>query len=455
MTTSAYWLRHLPSSIRARFENRPNLVRILVNTGWLIFDKIFRMGMGLIVGVWVARYLGPQQFGLFNYATAVVALFSAVSTLGLNNIVVRDLVKMPQDASTTLGTAFLLQIIGGCVAFCVALLAVTVMRPGDGLATMVVGILGLSMIFKSTEVIKYWFEARVNSKYAVLVENGAFLTFSVVKVALILNGAKIQAFAWIVLAESVMVAALLLFVYRGDKQSLKSWRFQYERAKTLMQDSWPLILAGLAAMIYMRIDQIMLGQMLDDRAVGIYSAAVRLSEVWYFIPMTIAASVFPAIIKARQSDHVVYQKYLTKLFRLMVLLALAVAIPISFTADRLMDFLYGAGYSDSAYVLIIHVWTGLFVFMGVASSRWFIAENLQKHTFYRTLAGCVVNVCLNLALIPRYGPIGSAWSSVISQAVGSFLFNALNRKTRPIFFMQANALLMPISWAFNLKRYRR
>lgn len=443
MSQSPFWLRCLPATLRAKIEHRPNLQKILGNTGWLFADKILRMGMGLLVGVWMARYLGPEQFGLFNYATAIAALFTAVATLGLNNIVVRDLVKHPEDANATLGTACLLQLISGVLATGAAVITVSIMRPDDATARIMVAIVSSAMVFKASDVIRYWFEARVQSKYTVWVENVAFLIFAAIKVWLILATAPLLKFVWVVLAEAGLVAAFLLLIYTQQGNQISAWRCHCSRAKTLLNDSWPLILSGLATMFYMRIDQIMLGQMLGNEAVGIYSAAVRLTEVWYFIPMTIAASVFPTIIESRKKSHVLYHQRLNKLFELMIVLALALALPISFMSQWIMAVLYGHGYDDSAHVLVIHVWTGLFVFSGVASSRWFIAENLQKYTFYRTLAGCLVNIGLNIVFIPRYGPIGSAWASVVSQSVASVFFNFLNTKTRPVFYMQIQAFTLP------------
>lgn len=442
MNSPVFWLRHLPAGLRAKIEHRPNLLKILGNTGWLFFDKILRMGMGLLVGVWVARYLGPEQFGLFNYAAAIVALFTAIASLGLNSIVVRDLVKNPEEANSTLGTAFLLQLIGAGMALSLAAIAVSAMRPGDETAMFIVAIFGFAMLFKPTDVVRYWFESRVQSKYTVWIENTTFLIFSAIKVVLIFNAAELISFVWIVLAEAAMVALLLLAIYSHQGNKIRAWEYKLSRAKSLLSDSWPLILSGLAATLYMRIDQIMLGQLVGDEAVGVYSAAVRVSEVWYFIPMTIVASVFPSIIEAKKKSHELYQQRLKNLFELMVILALALALPISFMSEWIMAILYGQGYSDSAQVLVIHVWTGLFVFSGVASSRWFIVENLQKYTFYRTLAGCLVNIGLNFLLIPKYGPIGSAWASVISQAVASMFFNVFSARTRPVFYMQIQAFAL-------------
>lgn len=440
MSKAPFWLRCLPSALRAKIEHRSNLQKILSNTGWLFADKIMRMSMGLLVGVWVARYLGPEQFGLFNYATAIVALFTAVATLGLNNIVVRDLVKHPEDASVTLGTACLLQLIGGMLATVAAVITVSFMRSDDTTTRLMVAIVGSAMVFKASDVIRYWFETRVQSKYIVWIDNIALLIIATTKIGLILNNAPLAAFVWIVFFESALIAALLIAIYTFQGNQISAWTYNISRAKTLLNDSWPLILAGLAGMIYMRIDQIMLGQILGDEAVGIYSAAVRISEIWYLIPLTIIPSVYPSIINARERDVNLYKKHYQDLFSIMQILAIGLAIPITFTAEWLTEILYGSGYIESATVLIIHIWGALFVFSGLASNRWFVAENLQKYTFYRTLAGCGLSLILNYLLIPDYGPIGSASASVISQALACVFFNAANKNTRVIFYMQIEAL---------------
>ena len=398
------------------------------------------MGMGLLVGVWVARYLGPEQFGLFNYATAIVALFTAIATLGLNNIVVRDLLKHPEDSNATLGTACLLQLIGGILATGAAVIAVSVMRPEDSTARIMVAIVGSAMVFKASDVIRYWFEARVQSKYTVWVENAAFLVFAAVKVGLIIAAAPLLAFVWIMLAEAALVAALLLFIYIQQGNRLSTWRYHYGRARSLLNDSWPLILSGLAAMLYMRIDQIMLGQLLGDEAVGIYSAAVRISEIWYFIPMVITPSIFPSIITAKKINENLYREKFIKLFNLMAVIAIAIATIITLASESITSILFGSSFKESSTILIIHIWGCIFVFSGLVSARWFIIENLQRYTFYRTLTGCLISLCLNQVLIPKYGPIGSAWSSLITQSFASVFFNGINKCTRDIFYMQINSI---------------
>ncbi len=432
-------LRFLPVNLRCKIEQRHGLTNILNNIIWLFFDKFIRLGVGLLVGVWIARYLGPEQFGLLNYALAFVALFTAVANLGLNGIVVRDLVQDPANAETTMGTAFVLSVLGGFSAFCLSLLAISYARPDDELAKFIVVLLSLLMVFKATDVARYWFESQVQSKYVVWMENGAFLAISAVKIGLIVAEAPLMAFVWAMFVESLIVAVGLLGIYAWKGGKLTAWRFRFARAKVLLKDSWPLILSGLAIMVYMRIDQIMLGQMLGDESVGIYSAAVRISEIWYFIPIAIVASVFPSIIEAKKQDEAIYYKRLQNLYDMMVMLALSLALLMTFLSDWVVTLLFGNAYQQSGPVLAIHIWAGIFVFLGVASGKWFLIEGLQRYTFYRTLLGAIVNVGLNLLMIPKFGVTGAAYATVISYAMAAMFSDLLQKETRPMFRMKLRA----------------
>jgi len=429
METRPKWLAILPGTIRADIEHRPKLLNALSNTGWLFGDRLLRMGMGLLVGAWMARYLGPEQFGLFNYAIAFAALFSAIATLGLNGIVVRDLVKEPESADITLGTTFLLQILGGLLALACAIVAITLARPDDTLAKLMVSVLGFAMVFRATEVVKYWFESQVQTKYTVWSESGVFLLFCAIRIFLILKHAPLMAFVWASFAEGALAAAGLLAVYVWRRGSPGAWRLQYERAISLLKDSWPLILSGLAIMLYMRIDQIMLGQMLGDEAVGIYSAAVRISEVWYFIPIAIASSVFPAIIETKKQSEHLYSSRLQQLYDLMALLSLLVAITMTFLSGQLIVLLFGQEYTQSGSVLAIHVWAGVGVAISAVHGKWLLAEDLQKYGLLYTTSGCLINLVLNFYLIPRLGLQGAAYATVLAQTL-PYLLLLRNGKTR-------------------------
>jgi O-antigen/teichoic acid export membrane protein len=432
-------LKYLPAGLRNRVEHRHGLTRILDNISWLFFDKILRMGVGLLVGVWVARYLGPEQFGLLNFAMAFVALFGAISTLGLQGIIVRDIVRKPEESNVILGTGFLLQLIGGTAAFLFILVFISYLRPDDNLAKTIVAILGFIQVLKASEVIKYWFESQVMSKFTVWVENGVFLVMAGIKVLMILSEASLMAFVWTAFAEALAVAVLLVSIYIWKEASILSWQPNFPKAKRLLRDSWPLILSGLAIMVYMRIDQIMIGQMIGVEAVGIYSAAVRISEIWYFVPMAIVASVFPSIIEARKESKKLYYQRLQKLYDLMVILSIAIALPMTFLSTKLVSLLFGQAYISAGPILSVHIWAALFVFLGVASSKWFLLENRQILNLQRTVLGAIVNIGLNILMIPKYGPIGAAYSTVASYSFAAFFSDYLKTETRDMFQMKINA----------------
>lgn len=441
---SVPWLKFLPTSLRARIEHRPHLLKAMSNTGWLFGDQILRMAVGLLVGVWIARYLGPEQFGLLNYALAFVALFGPIASLGLNGIVVRDLVKSPENANVTLSSAFLLQFIGGFLAFGLVLLAIGFARSDDSLSKLMVAVLGFVMVFKSTEVVKYWFESQVQSKYTVWIESGGLLLFGIIKVALILGQASLMDFVWVAFAEGCLVAAGLLGIYAWRGGHLRGWRPHYIRAKILLRDSWPLIFSGLAVMVYMRIDQIMLGQMLGDESVGIYSAAVRVSEIWYFIPMAIVASAFPSLMQ--KQDQATFEKHFQRLFDLMFAISFPMALLIAAFSSLIIRVLFGVEYLDASGVLSVYAWAILFAFMGVPAGRWYLYADLQKLALARTTLGAVVNVSLNMLLIPLYGPVGAAYATLVAIAISNVLFNALDGRTRHLFVMQIRALSMRSFW---------
>lgn len=424
------WLKLLPSPLRAKIEHRPNLHKALTNTVWLLGDKILRMGVGLFVGVWVARYLGPEQFGLMNYAMAIVALFSAVAGLGLNGIVVRDLVREPETANTTLGTAFLLQSMGGLLAFCLAVVAINVARSDDGLAKLIVAILGFAMVIKATEVVKYWFESQVKSKYSVWVENGSLLFFAIIKVGLILSHAPLLAFVWAVLAEAILIAVLLMLVYAKKTGELSHWRASLPRAKSLLTESWPLILVSVASMINMRMDQVMLGAMTSDTVVGHYSAAVRIAEVWLVIPGIIGASIYPTIISAKEKNEGIYRNRILQITKLMAMGVLPVAVIISLLADKIIHLVYGAQYGSAGGYLAIYIWTGVPYLVFFVLNQMFYIEGLLKTGFWVSVFTVTSNILLNFILIPLYGGIGAVVATLITSIGSTFLsLSILNSKT--------------------------
>jgi PST family polysaccharide transporter len=262
------------------------------------------------------------------------------------------------------------------------------------------------------------------------------------KVVLILNDAPLIAFAWAGVLELFLGAVGLVLAFRITGQRLMAWTLSKNKIRQTLKECWPLALSGVAVAIYMKIDQVMLGQMLDNKAVGVYSAAVRISELWYFIPMAIVASVTPTLIEAKKASPAIYRYRLANLFRLMSALALGIAVPMTFASGFVARVLYGNQYEGVAPILAIHIWAALFVFLGVAQGPWNINEGLTSLALVRTVIGAVANVILNIILIPRFGPIGAAIATTVSYALSAVILNAFSRKTREIFKLQLSSMIM-------------
>lgn len=416
------------------------------NTSWVFLEKVLRIFVGIFVTVWVARYLGPQQFGILSYAIALVGIFSSISTLGLDSIVVRELVKNEIEHYEIIGTTFFLKLLGAVVVI-VILYIITSVLPNDEYTNVLIFIIASSTIFHSFNVIDFYFQSKVLSKYVVYANIISLSICSFIKIFLILNNASLTAFAWVILLESIILAIGLLyfFIKLNPNNIFSSVKFKIKVSKTLLSDSWPLILSGLVISVYMKIDQVMINQLLGNEAVGQYSAAVRLSEAWYFVPVVIAGSLFPAIINARKVSHHLYYSRLQKLFNFMVWVAISIALLVTFFSSTIVDILYGYQYFETARVLTIHIWASVFVFLGVASGKWFVIENYKLLYFFRTFYGMLFNIILNLIFIPRYGIEGAAWATLIGQSIAAYFSDLLNAETRSIFKMKTMTLLI---WRF-------
>lgn len=421
-------------------KNHQGFMKYFKNTSWLFFEKILRMLVGLFVGIWVTRYLGPERFGLFSYAQSFVGLFATIATLGIDGIVVREIVKDESKATELIGTAFYLKLMGAVVTLLVLVIA-TQFTSNDRYTNLLVFIIASATIFQSFNVVDMYFQSKVLSKYVVFSNIISLFISSIVKITLILINAPLVAFAWAILFDSIVLAmGFIYFFLKYSTCEIRKIKFNKTIAISLLKDSWPLILSGVVISIYMKIDQVMIQEMLGNEAVGQYAAATRLSEIWYFIPTVVASSLFPAIVNAKRQSEELYYDRLQKLFDLVVWMAIAIALPMTFLSDMIVDILYGEQYSQAASVLMIHIWASIFVFLGVASGQWFIAENLQLLAFWRTFCGMVTNIFLNLLLITKFGIKGVAIATLVSYMIAGFMFDFASYKLRRIFFMKLNTI---------------
>ncbi len=446
MNSPPVWLRILPPFLRARVDGRRNLQQIISNLSWLLIDKVVRIGLGLFVSFWIARYLGAELFGRFNYALAFVMLFGSLATLGLDTIVVRNIVRTPDQADEILGTAFWLKAVAAVLTCLLTVVLIALLRPDDMLVIVMVAIIAGGNIFQAFTTIELWFQANMESRSMVYARNAAFLGLTLIKIGLIVIQAPLVAFAWASAAEVALGAICLVVAYRLRGEALQRWRYSHTQARQLLADSWPLILSGLMVTVYMRIDQVMLGQMIGDTEVGIYSAAVRLAEFWYFLPVVIVTAVFPNIVAVKDISEDLFYARLQRLYNLVVLIGYAVALPTTLFANWVVVLFFGEAYLSAGPMLAVLIWTSIFTGLGVARSSFLTTMNWTKLHFFTVFAGCLINIGLNLLLIPAYGGLGAAIASCVAYwfaAHGACFFYSPLVRTG---MMMTRALFYPKVW---------
>ncbi|BCG48629.1 Polysaccharide biosynthesis protein [Citrifermentans bremense] len=440
------WVSYLPAFLRKKVEGRQELQKVLTNTGWLFGDRLLRMGVGLFVGIWIARYLGPTQYGLLSYASSMCAVFSAIAILGLDAIVVREVVREPEREQEILGTVMTLRLAASLAAYLLTVGATFYLRPDDRLSQVLVAVMGWTLIFGSFDTIDLWFQSKVQSKYVVYAKNSAFIISSAVRGGLVLAKAPLVAFAAANSLEFGLAAVGLCCMYRHNGQFISRWRVRLQLAWKLLSDSWPLLLSGIVFMVYLRIDQIMLGQMSTSHELGVYASAVKIAEIWFFIPTAIVSSVFPNIIRARETDEKEFYGRLQKLYNLLAFLGYVIAIPTTFLAGIVVSLFYGEAYSSAAPMLVLLIWSDVFANLAVARNAFLMAMNWTRVLLVMTFLGALANIALNYLLVPKYGGVGAAAASVISYWVAGHGACYLYKPLRRTAGMMTRAFVYPRFW---------
>ncbi len=411
------------------------------NTGWLMFGKILSMVINLVT----ANYLGAISFGDLSFADALTAIVAAVGTLGLDSFIIREIIQQPDKKDEILGTALYMRIGINLILIPVSILIYMIFHHfsgrTDNALTWIVFFLAFASFFKSFNVIDSYFQSQVASKYVVQVQNVCVIVSALVKILLVVLGLPVIYFAVALTFDGFILAAGLVWMYHRRGNSMRKWHFRKVRAKALLKQSFPLILSAVMVSIYMKIDQVML-KTVGSAEVGIYAAAAKLSEAWYFIPIAIVTSVFPAIIHARKTDLERYNKRMGNLYDLLIFISLPIALFVSFFGPDIINLLYRNNQFDGAGpMLAIHIWSGVFVFLGSASTQYLLAEGYTLVSFQRTALGALINVVLNLWLIPLYGGMGASIATLIACIFSTFYLLFL-RQTRQQGIMMLKSLFL-------------
>lgn len=412
----------------------------LHNILWIMGDKVATLIVGFLVTVVVARYLGPEDFGILSYALSVAAIFSAVGHMGLSGLVVREIVQKPGERGLTLGTTLTLKFIGMGAGYIVLLVYAALYEGIHSLEFTMLAVAGAALLFSPFAVFDFWFQAFVQARYVTFTRLIGLTVSLSLKLSFVFFGVGVVYFVGASLVQAIVVMFAFLFFYKA-KASLKlsDWSFSWAKAKELFSQGWLIYLGSIFAVIYLKVDQVMLRWFEGSDSVGIYAVAAQLSEAWYFVPVAIVTSFFPKLIKLRERSQAEFDRRFQQLLDLLFGLALVVAILMTLASEFFIILFFGEHYLQSSDVLVIHIWAALFIFMRAAFSKWILIENFLIFSLITQVAGAVVNVILNYFLIPKFGVIGAAYATLVSYAFASFFALLLYPKTRPVFFMMLNS----------------
>ena len=429
----------------SNFFALPGFRKYFANTSWLLAERIIRMGVLLFVGIYVARYLGPERYGLLSYSNSFVGVFTAIALLGLDGIVVRELVKSPENRDKILGTSFLLKVVGTLLMWLIILIALFFTN-NDLLTNTLIAIIAFSVIFQAFNVIEFNFQAEVKSKYVVQAQLVQLLVTSVTKIILVVKELPLIWFASVFCLDAIILALGLAYVYSYNRGSIHIWKWDSKYAKALLIESWPLMFSYMSYLIYAKIDRIMIKEMLDEYSVGIYSAAYVLYEAPLFISLMVAKSIYPLLVQYYHDNKNKLFHYYTILSSYMTLLSYMIVLFFYIFHEELIQLTFGDDFEDSSRILVLLSLGLIPMFNAFLRSSYITITGNQKIILYTSLFSSIFNVILNYFLINEFGVQGAVYSTVLTQILSLFVLNAAFNETKVLFFIQAKSLVLLGIW---------
>lgn len=393
--------------------------KTIANAGWIIGCKIIKAVLTFIVIMITARYLGPNNYGLINYAAGIVAFVTPITKLGLDFTIVHELINNKKKEGTILGTTIILCLISSILCIIGIVLFTLIANPGE-IDTLIVCVLySLLLIFQAVEMVQYWFQAKLLSKYPAIIMLASYIIITLFQVYLLITNKNIYWFAVSHSLDFSIIAAALIVAYK--KLSNQKLCFSKDIAKKLLSKSKYYIISGIMVTVFAQTDKIMLKLMVGNEAVGLYAAAVTCANMANFIFAAIIDSAKPSIFENRKTNMERYKKNLAGLYSVVIYLSLLISLTETVFATIIINIMYGNQYSASVLTLRIVVWYTTFSYLGTASNIWMIAENKQKYLIRINLSGATLNIILNSLLIPKYGINGAAIASLITQMFSNLL----------------------------------
>jgi len=441
---------HIPISWSFVARLSPLRKKVAGNIGWVISGNCFQTLVGLFVLAMIARHLGPDRLGMLSYAINLAVLFTSIATLGMEGIVIRDMVKAPHLTETILGTAFTLRMAGASVAI-VGVVVTAWMIHSDRWVIPYVILIGLAFFPQAFEVIDLWFQKNIQSKFSVLAKSTAVFVGGGIKLTFVLLNAPLIFFCAAYTLDFALIAVAMVWIYRNRGQHLLRWRFSFPIAAQILRDSWPLILSGVLIISYMRIEQFLVMNFLGSHVAGIYFASCKIVEIWVLMAMIILNSVYPILVLKRHTDLEVYHQKMQFVFDFMTGAGIFVAIGIFLFAPQIIQVLYGSHYSEATKILVIQAWMAPILFCGAARGCYFLLENITIYHTWGAMIGIIFNVLLAFPLMERYGASGAAAAALISYVISVYGTSYLFPRLRECARFQTRALVLP----FRFSEFRR
>lgn len=403
--------------------------KVTINAGWLIAGRIYHMLLTFFIGLLTARYLGPANYGLINYAAAYTTFFASFCTLGINSVIVKNFVDNPDEEGETIGSAIVLRTVSSLLSVIMMICITLFMDKGEVTTNIVVALCSIGVLFQVMDTLNYWFQARLQSKYAALATVISYTVVSIYKIWLLFTGRSVEWFAVSTSLDSFVVAIVLLVMYY--KQNGPKFSFSVKKSKELFFSSYHFILAGLMVAIYGSTDRFMLKQMLNESEVAYYSTAVALCNTWVFVLAAIIDSMYPVILQHFGKNNGKFEQKNRQLYAIVFYMSVLASSLISVLATFIVKVLYGDAYISAADPLRIITWYTAFSYLGVARNAWMVCYNCQFYLKYLYIGAALTNVVLNVWLIPIWGASGAALASLITQISTILVFPAMIKALRP------------------------
>jgi len=420
----------------------PNKKKVALNLYWATIGKVVNMLGALFVGILVARYLGPEQYGLMNYIISYVAIFSILSNFGLDNIEIRELAKNIDDkdkVNSILGTCLRIRLLFAFIAF--ILVCITVYMFETSMSTSILIMVYASSMFVTIfNVIRNYFTSIVQNEYVVKTEISRTLIGAVIKIVLLWFKAPLSLFIVASLFDFYLVAGGYIVSYHEKVGKLKKWKYDRSIVPFMLKESFPLLLSGAAVIIYQRIDQVMIKNMIDAKSVGYFATAGKFVGLILFIPTVIAQTITPLLVRAKENNIEDYKIKRQQFVSVMVWLSIVISVIVSVLSYWLLLYTYGVKYLPAVPVLQIMAFKTVGMALSSSAGQLIIIDRIQKWAVIRNIIGCIVCIGFNYILIPHYGIIGSAWVTIISVIFAGFLSNLLIPPYWYIFKIEVRAI---------------